>query len=243
MIRIERLSKAFNGQVVLDDIDLSVQEGELLVILGGSGTGKSVLLKSMMGLMKPDRGQIWIGDKEITQLAEKELLKIRKGIGYLFQEGALYDFMNVFENVAFPLQEHTDLSRRAIEDKVKDTLKVVDLEGVEAKFPSELSGGMKKRVGLARSIILGSKILFCDEPTSGLDPIRSRDISDLIKNVSKKLKCTTVITSHDIHNAFRIADRSALIRDGKIIASGTQAQMVASSDAFVQAFIQEFLRM
>jgi len=238
MIRIEHLSKSFNGQVVLDDISLEVQEGEILVILGGSGTGKSVLLKSMIGLMKPDSGKIWIDGKEITQLAEKELLKIRKEIGYLFQEGALYDFMNVFENIAFPLAEHTDLDRKAIEAKVKKVLEVVDLEGVDGKYPSELSGGMKKRVGLARSIILGSKILFCDEPTSGLDPIRSRDISNLIKDVSKKLRCTTVITSHDIRNAFSIADRSALIRDGRIIAMGSQAQMEASSDAFVQSFIQ-----
>ena len=238
MIRIEHLSKSFNGQVVLDDIGFEIQEGEILVILGGSGTGKSVLLKSMMGLIKPDSGKIWIDGREITQLAEKELLKIRKKIGYLFQEGALYDFMNVFENIAFPLAEHTDLDRQAIEEKVKKVLEVVDLEGVEGKYPSELSGGMKKRVGLARSIILGSKILFCDEPTSGLDPIRSRNISDLIKNISKELKCTTVITSHDIQNAFGIADRSVLIRGGRVIAMGTRAQMEASCDAFVQAFIQ-----
>ncbi|MCK5013559.1 MAG: ATP-binding cassette domain-containing protein [Candidatus Omnitrophica bacterium] len=238
MIRVEHLTKSFNGQVVLDDIDFEVQEGEILVILGGSGTGKSVLLKSMIGLVKPDSGKIWIDGDEITQLAEKELLKIRKEIGYLFQEGALYDFMNVFENIAFPLAEHTDLDKQAIESKVKNILEVVDLEGVERKYPSELSGGMKKRVGLARSIILGSKILFCDEPTSGLDPIRSRDISDLIKNISKKLRCTTVITSHDIRNALRVADRAALIRGGKIVAMGTQAQMEASSDTFVRAFIQ-----
>ena len=238
MIRVEHLTKSFNVQVVLDDIDFEVQEGEILVILGGSGTGKSVLLKSMIGLVKPDSGKIWIDGDEITQLAEKELLKIRKEIGYLFQEGALYDFMNVFENIAFPLAEHTDLDKQAIESKVKNILEVVDLEGVERKYPSELSGGMKKRVGLARSIILGSKILFCDEPTSGLDPIRSRDISDLIKNISKKLRCTTVITSHDIRNALRVADRAALIRGGKIVAMGTQAQMEASSDTFVRAFIQ-----
>lgn len=238
MIRIEHLSKSFNGQVVLDDINLEIQEGEILAILGESGTGKSVLLKSMMGLIKPDSGKILINGKEITQLAEKELLKIRKKIGYLFQEGALYDFMNVFENIAFPLEEHTDLDQQAIEAKVKKVLEVVDLAGIERKYPSELSGGMKKRVGLARSIILGSKILFCDEPTSGLDPIRSRDISNLIRDISKGLKCTTVITSHDIRNAFRIADRSALIRGGKVIAIGTQAQMEASLNIFVQAFIQ-----
>lgn len=238
MIRVEHLTKSFNGQVVLKDVSFEVQEGETLVILGGSGTGKSVLLKSMMGLMKPDSGKVLINGNDITRLKEKDLLKVREKIGYLFQEGALYDFMNVFENIAFPLREHTDLSEEDIRDRIKQVLGVIDLEGVEEKFPSELSGGMKKRVGLARSIILGSSILFCDEPTSGLDPIRSRDISDLIKSVSRELKCTTVVTSHDIQNAFRIADRLALIRDGKIVAMGTQAQMQASSDAFVKTFIQ-----
>ncbi|MBN1870213.1 MAG: ATP-binding cassette domain-containing protein [Candidatus Omnitrophica bacterium] len=237
MIRVEHLFKSFDGQKVLNDISFSVPEGEILVILGASGTGKSVLLKCMMGLMKPDKGQIWIDDKEITRLPEGDLLKVRKHIGYLFQEGALYDFMTVYENIAFPLQEHTALDQRAIEAKVKNALELVDLQGVEGKHPSELSGGMKKRVGLARSIILGSKILFCDEPTSGLDPIRSRDISSLIKNVSKRLLCTTVITSHDIRNSFYVADRCALIRDGKIIAMGTRSQMEASSNAFVKEFI------
>lgn len=237
MIRVEHLFKSFNDQVVLDDISLEVKKGEILVILGESGTGKSVLLKHMLGLLKPDRGSIRIDGREITQLSEKELLKIRKGIGYLFQEGALYDFMNVFENIAFPLQEHTKYDQRTIQQKVKNILEMVDLKGIEQKYPSELSGGMKKRVGLARSIILDSSILFCDEPTSGLDPIRSRDISDLIKDVSNKLNCTTVITSHDIGNAFRIADRLVLIRYGKIVAAGTQAQLEESSDAFVKEFV------
>jgi len=238
MIRIEHLSKSFNGQAVLNDICLEVKKGEILALLGESGTGKSVLLKHMMGLLKPDSGQIWIDGEEITQLSEKELLKIRREIGYLFQEGALYDFMTVSENIAFPLQEHTDFDRQTITAKVKDILQIVDLKGVENKYPSELSGGMKKRVGLARSIILDSKVLFCDEPTSGLDPIRSRDISDLIRDVSRKMNCTTVLTSHDIRNAFRIADRSVLVRGGKIIAGGDQAEMEASCDAFVKAFIQ-----
>jgi len=238
MIRIEHLSKSFNGQVVLDDIDLDVQKGELMVILGESGTGKSVLLKHLIGLIRPDKGQITINGQEITGLSEVELLKVREQIGYLFQEGALYDFMDVFENIAFPLREHTGDDRSTIERKVKDVLALVDLEGVENKFPSELSGGMKKRVGLARSIILDSKILFCDEPTSGLDPIRSRDISDLIKSVSNRLNCTTVITSHDIDNALRIADRSALIRSGKIVAVGNREELETSNDPFIREFIR-----
>jgi len=237
MIRVEHLFKSFNGQVVLDDINLEVQKGEILAILGESGTGKSVLLKHMIGLLKPDSGHIFIDGKEITQLSEKELLTMRKGIGYLFQEAALYDFMSVFENIAFPLFEHTGYDQPTIEQKVRNILEMVGLEGVEEKLPSELSGGMKKRVGLARSIILDSNVLFCDEPTSGLDPIRSRGISDLIKDVSKKINCTTVITSHDISNAYRIADRLALMRNGKIIAIGTQAQIESSNDAFVREFV------
>lgn len=237
MIRIQDLSKSFNGQVVLDKINLDIKTGEILAVLGESGTGKSVLLKHMIGLMKPDSGQIWIEGQEITRLSEKRLLKLRKDIGYLFQEGALYDFMNVFENVAFPLREHAQLTPAAIAQKVRRILKVVDLKDVEKKYPAELSGGMKKRVGLARAIILDSKILFCDEPTSGLDPIRSRDISDLIRDVSRNIKCTTVLTSHDIDNAFRVADRLVLIRGGKVVAIGSRAQLEASSDAFVQEFI------
>jgi phospholipid/cholesterol/gamma-HCH transport system ATP-binding protein len=237
MIRVEHLFKSFNGQVVLDDISFDVNKGDILVILGESGTGKSVLLKHMIGLLRPDRGKIQIDGKEITRLSEKELLKIRKAIGYLFQEGALYDFMNVFENIAFPLQEHTQYDQQTIRRKVRSVLEMVDLKEVEQKYPSELSGGMKKRVGLARSIILDSNVLLCDEPTSGLDPIRSRDISDLIKDVSKKMHCTTVITSHDIDNAFRIADRLVLIRHGKIVADGTPAQLEASTDAFVKEFV------
>jgi phospholipid/cholesterol/gamma-HCH transport system ATP-binding protein len=191
----------------------------------------------MIGLMKPDSGQVWIDGQEITRLSEKKLLSLRKGIGYLFQEGALYDFMNVFENVAFPLREHTRLAPAAIARRVRRVLEVVDLKGVEKKYPAELSGGMKKRVGLARAVILDSKILFCDEPTSGLDPIRSRDISDLIRDVSRNIKCTTVLTSHDIRNAFRVADRLVLIRGGKVAAVGNQAELRASLDPFVQEFI------
>lgn len=237
MIKISNLSKAFGKQVVLDNVSLEIERGEIIVIAGESGVGKSVLLKHIMGLLKPDKGTIHIDDEEITSMSEKQLLKIRKIIGYLFQEGALYDFMNVFENIAFPLREHTKLSGKVIAGKVSNILDVVDLKGIERKFPSELSGGMKKRVALARAIILDSKILLCDEPTSGLDPIRSRDISDLIKNVSRKMNCTTVVTSHDIANSFRIADRLALIRSGKIIALGTKEDLRASKDAFVSEFI------
>ncbi len=237
MIQVAHLSKSFNGQLVLSDINLEIKIGEIFIVLGESGTGKSIFLKHLMGLLTPDEGTITINKKNVTNCSESELLGLRKNIGFLFQEGALYDFMNVFENVAFPLKEHTSLGPKAIEEKVRQILNFVDLSGVEEKYPSELSGGMKKRVGLARAIILDSKILFCDEPTSGLDPIRSRDISDLIRDVSRKLECTTVITSHDIQNSFRIADRLAIMKEGKIIALGTPAQLEASDDPFVRQFI------
>lgn len=237
MIEVSHLMKRFNGQKVLEDINLSVAEGELWVILGDSGAGKSVLLQHLIGLMKPDQGTISIDGQDITKLSEQQLLEVRKKIGYLFQEGALYDFMNVYENVAFPLEEHTHLDEKHIFEKVKNVLETVGLSDVGAKFPSELSGGMKKRTALARAVILDSKILFCDEPTSGLDPILSRDISDLICHIARQLNCTTVITSHDIKNSLRIADRLALVHQGRLIAAGTKEQLKSSQDPFIQDFI------
>jgi phospholipid/cholesterol/gamma-HCH transport system ATP-binding protein len=238
-IQIEHLKKSFNGNPVLNEVSLEICSGELMVILGESGSGKSVLLKHIMGLIKPDSGTIRIGDDEITDQSERHLLRLRRQIGYVFQEGALYDFMTVYDNIAFPLREHSRMTEAAIRSKVRDILSMVDLEDVELKFPVELSGGMRKRVGLARAIILDSKILLCDEPTSGLDPIRSRDISDLIRRVSKEIHCTTVITSHDMRNAFRIGDRFALLKDGNFVAVGTGDDVKNhSSDAFVREFIE-----
>ena len=237
MIAVSHLTKRLSGQLVLEDINLSVAEGELLVILGESGAGKSVLLQHLIGLMKPDKGTITIDGQEITTLSEQQLLQVRKKIGYLFQEGALYDFMNIYENVAFPLEEHTRLEEEQIHQKVKNVLETVGLSSVEEKFPSELSGGMKKRAALARAVVLDSKILFCDEPTSGLDPILSRDISNLISHIARQLNCTTVVTSHDIVNSLRIADRLALVHQGKLVAVGTEPQLKSSQDPFVQEFI------
>ena len=207
MIQVKELFKTFGMQPVLKGINFTIKPGEILVILGESGSGKSVLLQHLIGLLQPDRGKVEIDGKDLTTLRENELLEIRKDMGYLFQDGALYDFMTVFENVAFPLREHTQLKRKEIETKVKDMLRMVGLEGAESKYPSQLSGGMNKRAALARAVIMNSKILFCDEPTSGLDPIKSRQIMDLIKDIATKIKCTTVIASHDILNSLRIADR------------------------------------
>ncbi len=236
MIKVKKLFKKFANQTVLDDISFSMSQGELLVIVGESGSGKSVLLSHLVGLIRPDSGSVEIAGEDITRLSEQELLKVRKQIGYLFQGGALYDFMTVFENTAFPLREHSRLSRKDIVNKAKDMLNLVGLSGSEGKFPSQLSGGMQKRAALARAVILDSKILYCDEPTSGLDPIKSRSIMDLIHTIVRKLKCTTVIASHDIVNSLRIADRIILIRAGKIVAQGTPQKLQASNDLYLQEF-------
>ncbi|MDP8265764.1 MAG: ATP-binding cassette domain-containing protein [Candidatus Aceula meridiana] len=238
MINISGLYKSFSHQEVLKDINLDIAQGEILAILGESGAGKSVLLQHLIGLLKPDKGMIKIQEKDISLFKEKDWLSLRKKIGYLFQDGALYDFMTVFENVAFPLKEHTKLSDEVISAKVEEVLKTVDLQNVEEKYPSELSGGMRKRAALARAVILDSGFLFCDEPTSGLDPIRSREIMDLIKNISRKFNTTTVITSHDMKNSFRIADKLAIIRDGELVAKGTAQELKFINDVFVKEFLK-----
>lgn len=238
MIKVRGLFKSFNDHVVLRDVNLEVREGEIFAILGESGAGKSVFLQHLIGLFKPDQGTIEINGRDVTHLSERTWLEIRRNMGYLFQQGALYDFMTVFENVAFPLQEHTHLRSSEIKKKVDDILQMVGLKPAASKYPSQLSGGMKKRAALARAVILGSKIILCDEPTSGLDPIRSRDISNLIKKISGQLKCTTIITSHDVPNSFRIADRLVIFHEGKIIAAGTQKELLAFPDQFIQEFIK-----
>lgn len=238
MIKVEGVCKSFAGERVLDDITFDIASGEIVVLLGSSGVGKTVLLKHLIGLIAPDAGRVLIDGVDITSLPEEGLLQVRKSMGYLFQEGALYDFMDVFDNVAFPLREHTVLSGPAIADKVRDVLKLVGLQDAGEKFPAQLSGGMKKRAGLARAIVLGAKILLCDEPTSGLDPIRSRDISDLIHSVAKKIGSTTVITSHDIDNSLRIADRLILLNESRIVAVGTPQAMRANQEGFVREFLR-----
>ncbi|MFH1359648.1 MAG: ATP-binding cassette domain-containing protein [Candidatus Omnitrophota bacterium] len=237
MIKIRNLNKQFDEKMILSDINLDVAEAEIVAILGPSGSGKSVFLRHLIGLLKPDSGTIEIDSVDMVHVKEKELLKMRKNIGYLFQEGALFDFMTIYENLAFPLEEHTHLSHRQIDEKIKEMLKLVGLHDVEHKFPVELSGGMRKRAALARAVILGTKFLFCDEPTSGLDPIRSFDISNLIKDISRRLHCTTIITSHDIPNSLRMADRLVIIHEGRFVAIGTQKELLSSKDAFIQEFL------
>jgi len=238
MIKVEGLYKKLGGEPVLEDITFDVSSGEIIAVLGLSGAGKTVLLKHLIGLFRPDRGRVVIDGVDIDSLSEEQLLKVRCNMGYLFQEGALYDFMDVYDNVAFPLREHTKITPAQVAQRVREVLKLVDLEGVEAKLPDELSGGMKKRVGLARAIVLGAKVLLCDEPTSGLDPIRSRDISDLIKHVSAQIGSTTVMTSHDVNNSFRIANRLIIINECHIAAMGTAQQLRESQEPFVREFLQ-----
>jgi phospholipid/cholesterol/gamma-HCH transport system ATP-binding protein len=237
MINIVNVSKSFAGQNVLKNISLDIHRGEIVAILGASGAGKSVLLQHLIGLFVPDEGSILIGREDTTYFSEKHWLAVRKKTGYLFQDGALYDFMTVFENVAFPLKEHTSLTDKEISDKVREVLRTVGLEGVDEKMPSELSGGMRKRAALARAVILDSQFLFCDEPTSGLDPMRSREIMDLIHDISRTMKTTTVITSHDVRNALRVADRLAIIQDGVMVTEGTAQELEKSNDALIKEFL------
>jgi len=237
MISVDGLTKSFGGQKVLDGISLQVKQGEIVTLLGMSGTGKSVLLLHLIGLMTPDSGRITINGEEITDLSENKLLQFRKNIGYLFQDGALYDFMTVAENLAFPLKEAGKLRRVDIDRKVREYLKLVDMPEAADKYPSELSGGMRKRAALARALIMNAKILLCDEPTSGLDPIRSRDIALLIRDLSKKMGTTTVMTSHDIVNTFRVSERVYVLNEGKIAVQGAETDLRRSTDPFVREFL------
>jgi phospholipid/cholesterol/gamma-HCH transport system ATP-binding protein len=238
VIRVVDLHKSFNSQKVLDGINLEIEKGKITVIIGKSGGGKSVLMKHLIGLMKPDKGEIWIDGAEIAQLKERELNKVRRKFGMLFQEAALFDSMNVKENVEFPLRERTNMSLKEIERTADERLREVGLLGFDEKMPSELSGGMKKRVGLARALVLDPEIVLFDEPTSALDPIISLTIQDLIKETQMRLKKTYVVISHDIAGMFRIADKVAMLYEGKIIAFGTPYDVKRSQDKAVREFLK-----
>jgi len=220
-IRIVDLHKSFGMQKVLDGVDLEIEKGKITVIIGKSGGGKSVLLKHLIGLIKPDKGSIWINGIEITKLKEKELNEIRIKFGMLFQEAALFDSMDVFDNIAFPLREHTKKAEKEIEKIVENKLKQVGLLRFGDKMPAELSGGMRKRVGLARALVLDPETILFDEPTSALDPIISLTILELIKETQTYLNKTYVVISHDLMGMFRIADKVAFLSEGKIIEYGT----------------------
>jgi phospholipid/cholesterol/gamma-HCH transport system ATP-binding protein len=239
MISMQHLYKSFDGtRQVLYDMSIDVEKGESVVIVGGSGTGKSVTLKHIIGLLRPDRGRVVVGGEDITAMKDRELNSFRRHFGMSFQEGALFDSMSVFENIAFPLRRHTKMSEEEIEERVAECLEDVHLKNVDMKRPSELSGGMRRRVGFARAISLKPDILLFDEPTTGLDPVISDVIADLIVEMDEKLGTTTVTITHDMKVAFKIADRVAMLYNGHIIEQGTPDQFQASSNPIVRQFIE-----
>ena len=239
MIEIADLYKSFDSNAVLQGLNLTIPEGKITVIIGPSGCGKTVLLRHVIGLLKPDRGRVVVDKVNLSSLDRVQLNTFRERFGMLFQHAALFDSMNVFENVAFPLREHTKKSEDEIQKIVAEKLALVGLSGIEGKMPSDLSGGMRKRVGLARAIALKPQIILYDEPTTGLDPIMTEAIDNLILEMQHKLKITSVVISHDIPSAFRIADQISMVYKGRIVASGTPGVFRESKNEMVQEFIRK----
>jgi phospholipid/cholesterol/gamma-HCH transport system ATP-binding protein len=237
IIEFNNVYKSFNGFLVHDGINLTVFEGEIMSLLGGSGSGKSVLLKELTGLIKPDKGNIVVFGKNITGMTESALIRLREHIGMLFQGAALFDSLTVFENVAYPLREHLKLTEREIQERVAEKLYLVGLSDIEDKMPEELSGGMKKRVGLARAIATDPDIILYDEPTTGLDPITAQRINELIIDLQKKLGITTIVVTHDLHCVKTVSDRIAMLYEGKIVTVGTWEELISSHIKIVRDFI------
>ncbi len=238
MIEIRGLTKTFRSQRVIDDLDLSVVDGKITIVMGPTGTGKSVLLKHVLGLLRPDSGQILVEGQDIVAMGEAELTGVRKKYGVCFQDSALFDSMSVGENVGFPFTIHTDLTREQIAAEVSSLLREVGLAGIEAKMPAQLSGGMRKRVGLARALALSPKVLLFDEPTTGLDPVMTSAINTLIKQVQTRTGATSLVISHDIKGAFTLADYMALLYDGKIAFYGTPEDFRTTPDPLVRQFVE-----
>jgi len=238
-IRVHRLSKSFGEQRVLDRIDLEVARGETLTVLGRSGTGKSVMLKLLIGLQRPDSGEIEINGEEITMMQLDEFKRIRKRVGFLFQNAALYDSLTVEENVAFPLRRHTEMTDGERRDRVSELLSRVGMDEAREKMPADLSGGMKKRVGLARALALDPEIMLLDEPTAGLDPIAASEINELIRELQRERNISSIVVTHDMRSVETVADRVAMLNEGSILIEGTLDDLKQSDDAFVSQFIQE----
>lgn len=238
VISLRQLNITFGTHTVLDNIDLDVYKGETLAVLGPSGTGKSTVLRSMIGLLEPNRGQIFIQGEDVSGLDEDGWNRLRMKMGMVFQYSALFDFLTVGENVAFGLRQHTDKSDEEIQGIVTQMLDLVGLPDTQDLYPAELSGGMKKRVGLARAIAVNPEIVLYDEPTAGLDPIMSRNISRLIKKTQEQLHVTSVLVTHDMQSAFYAADRVAMLYEGHIVAIGTAEEMKNSTNPIVKAFIE-----
>ena len=237
-ISYKNIGKAFDDNVIYKGLSLEIKQGETITIIGGSGTGKSVMLKMLLGLIKPDRGSIVIDGTDIVPLAEKDLVEVRKSVGMLFQGSALFDSINVGENVAYGLHQHTDLEEEEIAEKVSRCLEMVGLPDIEQMMPADLSGGMKKRVGLARAIAYDPDIILYDEPTTGLDPTNAKRINNLIIELQKLLSVTSIVVTHDMDSAFMVSNRMAMLYRGKIAAVGTIEEMSASDNPLVQDFIQ-----
>ncbi len=237
MIRIKNLWKSFENKEVLTGLDLHIPRGETLIVMGRSGCGKSVLLKLITALMKADQGEIWINGENITELKLKDLNSTRQKFGMLFQSAALFDSMTVEENVGFMLSQHTKLSKREIEEIVAEKLHLVDLDDTQHLRPAELSGGMRKRVGLARAIAFNPEVILYDEPTTGLDPITALEINRLIRNLHEKLQVTSVVVTHDMDSAFSVGTRMAMIHQGKVIAYGTSDEIRRADNPVLRQFI------
>ena len=237
IIRLEGVRKVFGDHVVLDGVDLEVAEGLITVIIGGSGSGKTVLVKLMIGLHPPTEGSIQVDDEEIVGLTGRRLTQLRSKFGMVFQSAALFDSMSVFENVAFPLIEQRRYKRKEIRERVMDKLELLSVAEASRRFPSELSGGMRKRVGLARAIVLNPKIMIYDEPTTGLDPLTTRQVDEMILEAQEKFRITSVVISHDMASTFRIADRIAFVFEGNIAARGTPDEFMRSENERVREFL------
>lgn len=238
IIRIRGLRKSFGPLLVFDSLDLDIKRGETLVVIGRSGCGKSVLLKHITGLIAPDAGQIFFEGEDITRHHRKKLFEMRMHFGMLFQSAALFDSMTVGENVAFPLRKHTDSSDAEIERIAREKLELVGLTGVYDQYPAEMSGGMKKRIGLARAVVMNPQVVLYDEPTTGLDPIMADVINELIRTLQRELAITSVVVTHDIKSAYKVGDRVAMLHEGTIIYSGTPDEVRATDDPVLRQFIE-----
>lgn len=238
MIEIVNLTKSFNSKRILDGVNLTIEDGKITVIIGRSGEGKSVLIKHIIGLLKPDSGSILLDGRDITWLKGRERDEVLKRFSMLFQGAALFDSMTVAENVGFPLREHTNLKDSEIRKVVSEKLRRVGLKGVEEMMPSDLSGGMKKRLGLARAIVMDPEIVIFDEPTTGLDPIMSDAIGDLMLETQRALKTTYIAITHDIRLTYKVADNVALLHEGRIITQGTVDEMKQSTDPMLRQFLE-----
>jgi phospholipid/cholesterol/gamma-HCH transport system ATP-binding protein len=238
LIELRKVSKRFGPLVVLDQIDLDIEAGKCIVIIGASGSGKSVLLKHIVGLLKPDSGEVYFDGQRIDHLSERALADIRVRFGFLFQMGALFDSMSVHDNIAFPVVEHTDKTAAEIDAVVTEKLGLIGLPDAGPKMPGELSGGQRKRVALARAIALGPQVILYDEPTTGLDPIRSDVINELIIKLQTELHVTSIVVTHDMHSAFKIADRIVMLYESHLVFDGTPEEIKASKNPIVTHFVE-----